>query len=341
MKKAGLKNEELVSSLQISGSSAILSRNNYGVHLFTEENLKDGVIGARLSIPGYNLRELQQSIDTNITELLPITQPELEDMVPLEVHQSVLNELSGSLHTKMQLREKIDQLKADLLTKETTIGELEISLDDALLQKSIADNTIDTKAEQIALVIKDLNYAIQKATNEAIGRASLQARNEILITENESLKEQLFGRQAQIEAGAISSGTIFTVNPLLQTNPDERPIFARQKYVRTITGRHSSNRDPDIINGAELSIFNATDEQIIVNIRRKDTDANWIAIEGFSIGNPGGANVSVAAGGVRTIRLVGIKDWSTGARDREYESSLIFESGGESVTIPTEIKRRR
>jgi hypothetical protein len=55
MVKTGLQNEALISELLISGSSSpIISRNEFGVYSFVQENRTDGVISGQLTRPKYN-----------------------------------------------------------------------------------------------------------------------------------------------------------------------------------------------------------------------------------------------------------------------------------------------
>ena len=60
MKHSGLKNEEKVSELLISGSLAIKTKNLSGVHLFEEKNKEAGIIFGKLTRPKYDDNEVYE-----------------------------------------------------------------------------------------------------------------------------------------------------------------------------------------------------------------------------------------------------------------------------------------
>ena len=65
MINTGLKNENKVSELLISGSLAIKTKNESGVHVFEDKNTEAGIISGKLTKPKYDEDEILKSIDTS------------------------------------------------------------------------------------------------------------------------------------------------------------------------------------------------------------------------------------------------------------------------------------
>ncbi len=336
---SGLKNESLLLKIERSGSLSLKPRNDFGINFFDDSDFEDGVVSQPLKRPGYNLDLLRQSIDLTITELADVVEELLPDTVLRSLYDEALEQIRN-------LTSDLERLERDNLNLQTTISNLESeidnlkSLNDSLeILKAISDNQLEVINDRLITVIEDLQTAIQKSIVEAIQRSSLQARNELLISENNSLKEQLFGRQAQIEAGAQSSGTLFTVRALNITNTSETPIYATQRFKRTGGiafgfGRGVNNRDINIVNGSNIEIFNASTDPITVRITRNGGADRWIRPI---------ANVTVNPSEKSTIRISTVKEFSQNRNAKTYTGALLFTTTlngiTEQVTLGANIKR--
>ena len=349
MKNTGLKNEELLKDLQRDGSSAVKPRNEFGVYLFDEADLKDGIVFSKLSKPKYIESELLKSIDTNITELLPITASELPPTILLEIYNEVTSSLSSSLSENDELKEQILGLSASLSELESEMDELLIINDSLNLNTAVAENTLQLVNVRLASNVEDLQNAIQRATNESISRAELQAEKELLDATNRSLKQEITVLRTQLDTliglglreledvnDANSEDTRkgqFLIAPVTISDRSRPPIFATQRYK----GTRTTDNDPiQFSNGQKLRITNlSTKTPLNVNVRKGSTDANWINVSNIKISVP--ANESLI------INLPTLIDWvRSNQNNKNYDSSLIFRSqtGFEQI-LNTKIIRKR
>ena len=280
MKNTGLKNEILVSELTLSGSSAIKTKNEFGVHIFSGSIVNDGVISSRLVKPKYNTEELLKSIDTTIIELIPVRAPELPDTVLRSVYNIALGEIAV-------LTEEVATLNGVILTLQANITELEIvtqSLRVEIDGNDITVATLQNQNEQLTLRVQssitDLQNSIQKAASEAVQRVSLTARNDSLIqetaglrTELESAKDRLeiLARELTREAAVGSElakgafgGNGITANPTPITDTSISPIAYRARPKDDY-----EDADNKFINGENLSILNATDEDATITFTQE------------------------------------------------------------------------
>ena len=206
MKNSGLKNEQKVQELLTKGSNALGDKNSAGVRLFKESDLGDGIISGKLIRPKYNNSELKKSIDTEIFELLPQEAPELPDTVLRSVYNVATQSINDLTLQVQNLTNEVGVLNSKVSELEIVSESLKIEADNQTLKANIAEQQATTANEQVASTTIDLSNAIQNSINESIQRVSLTARNEALLQENESLREQLFGLSAQTAEGAISGG---------------------------------------------------------------------------------------------------------------------------------------
>jgi hypothetical protein len=260
----GLKNKELLKELTTSGSLAINSKNEFGVNLFAEENLKDGVIYGSLVKPKYNESELVKSVDVVITELLPIEIPELPDTVLRSIYNVVTQSVIDLTIEIEELNIEISQLNSKVSTLEAVTESLRIEIDSKDLLIEVANNQLEESNKKISETTIDLSNAIQKGIAESVERISLFARNESLQSTIEalsqeivSLRDQLFGRQSAIIEGAITS-EIFGVKVLNKEIPSENGLvyFARL----------NANNGYGWLNGPGVEIENFTENEIIIEI---------------------------------------------------------------------------
>ena len=271
MKKRGLKNELKVQKILRSGSLSIPEKNLAGVRLVKKskpidnnkletqiDDSSEGIISGKLIRPSYNINELKKSIDTEISELLPIQVDDGPPMVPKSQYDSASVQIGNLVEEIGNLENNINQLNSEIQSLYGVTESLKIETDGALLRADIADTQTKNANEQISKTTIDLSNAIQNSINESIQRVSLTARNESLEQEVENLREQLFGLAAQTSEGAQSGGNNkFTVKVKGGEDKDEDfDIFAKtsqkEGYSRTM--------------GVTLEVNNVTGDNKITNI---------------------------------------------------------------------------
>ena len=130
--QSGLKNEVKVSELIQSGSLAIKTKNEYGVHVFSGSVDDDGILFGKLTKPRYNEEELKKSIDTVIVELIPIQAPVLPETVLKSIYDLALIEIDD-------LRLEVAQLNDEILVLNNKITEVEIVSESRRIQLDSKD----------------------------------------------------------------------------------------------------------------------------------------------------------------------------------------------------------
>lgn len=229
--KTGLRNEDKISELLVSGSLAIKTKNDFGVHVFSGSVATDGIVSGKLTKPKYNEVEVIKSIDTNIVELIPVEAPDLPPTILLTSYNEA-NQLIGDLTTQV---ERLNNVTLDLASK---VKELEIATQSLLVEMdskdlllAVSQNQTQQANSKIESSIGSLQNSIQKATAESIQRVSLSARNTSLLQENKLLGEQLTSAQAQI---INLNQTINQINTQLNTNQTQL-IAANQQLTNATT----------------------------------------------------------------------------------------------------------
>jgi hypothetical protein len=326
MVKDGLKNEELISEILTNGSSAIDTRNEFGVHIFEGSDLDDGVVYGRLSRPKYNISELEKSVNVKITELLPPPQRVERQTVPIEVYNAATQSIVDRDTQIVGLNGTVSNLQSEVASLQSEVQASDIEIDGVKNLQGIAQNQAQIANQRTISSISQLQFSIQKATQEAIQRASLQARNDVLLTENIALREQLFGKTAQLQAGAKSSGTLFTVNAQPQSDLGEPPIRGSQKIGNATT----------FSNGQTITVFNSSSDTLNMTITREGRQWYLVSETNFQL-PPGERKVITLRANTPTSR------WTTDTTTKIYSGRLIFTGIGkentESFILPTKIKR--
>ena len=200
MNNSGLKNNEYLSKLRISGSLAIKQKNDVGINLFEDYDLSDGVIAGKLVKPNYNTSELVKSIDTEIFELIPQSAPEGPATVLRSIYNESLVTIDNLSRQNEVLQNEVSTLNGVIGQLETSIESLRIQLDGEVLKASVAENQAIVASENVADTTIDLQNAIQNSTQEAIQRVSLTARNQSLKQEIDSLRVQIGKLDGQLSA---------------------------------------------------------------------------------------------------------------------------------------------
>lgn len=180
MKDSGLKNEQQVGRIIVSGSQALNEKNAAGVRLFQESDLADGIISGKLVKPKYNIDELAKAVDTNIFELIPQRRIQPFDGVARPVYNEATQSVINLTLQVKDLTKTVSDLRSKVSGLEIVTQSLRVEVDGEKLKASIAENQSTVANSQIATTTIDLQNAVVNSLNEAIQRVSLEARIEAL-----------------------------------------------------------------------------------------------------------------------------------------------------------------
>ena len=228
MINAGLKNEQIISELLVSGSQIIDTKNDFGVYVFEEKETSDGIVFGKLQKPKYNEKEVIKSIDTKIAELLPTEAPQLPETVLKFIYDAKVAEVADLTTDIQQLNTEITSLEATIGGLETELEALKIDMDNKDLLLAVAENNAQQATTKVQSSIQELQNAIQRATAESIQRVSAYARNE-------SLKGQVTQYEEQIST-ATKQITGLNTSLLEQNNV----IAGKDNAIQKLNGDNSS-----------------------------------------------------------------------------------------------------
>ena len=256
--KTGLRNEEMISELLLSGSLAIKTKNDFGVHVFSGSVAQDGIVSGRLTKPKYNEVEVIKSIDTNIVELIPTEAPALPPTVLLKSYNEA-NQLIGDLTIQV---ERLNTVTLDLASKvkelEIVTQSLLVEMDAKDLLLAVSQNQTQQANSKIESSIGSLQNSIQKATAESIQRVSLNARNTSLLQESALLREQLSAanttisdrnnsiNQLNISLANANAQTATAQTALIKSNDAQtkkKKIICNELYNQGFLPQHIWNAD--------------------------------------------------------------------------------------------------
>ncbi len=332
MLKTGLKNEQKVGEILVSGSLAIKTKNSFGVHIFSGSVVDDGIVTGKLTKPKYKESELLKSIDTTIIELIPVEPPVLPEMVLKSLYDAALQEIADRDVIITQLNTEILDLRAKVKELEIVTQSLLVQLDAKDLVVASAENQTQQANSKVGSTIVELQNSIQKATAESIQRVSLFARNQTLEKQVEQLREELFGKAAKIQEGFKVSDDfgVKVVNISDKSYPDI-----------TFRARAKDDGKGVWINGPEIRIVNFTKNEVTVNITQDG------AIAG--IFNPIGS-ITLTPGQNLGFKLSTRKDkvddfaptsgFGT-VGDTAYNGNIVFKSKIGVLNIPVELQKQR
>jgi hypothetical protein len=343
MKNNGLKNESFVDKLNVSGSTAIRTKNDFGVHIFSGSVSDDGVIGSKLVKPKYNIGEIEKSIDTTIIELIPIVPPELPDTVLRSIYNVALAQIADLTEEVAVLNGVILSLESEITELEIVTQSLRVELDGKDLLIASLENQNQEANIRIQSSIVNLQNSIQRATSEAIQRVSLTARNEALLQEIDALRADLELTKGRLEdtikelAREASVGAELADGAYGGNNLTAKPAPIADSSISAIAWRGRPLRNwkesTGFINGSTLSIFNASEESVTVNFKQADVD--------FLTTIPA---VTVRAKQFATVRLSvsipKVEKYKEG-KDSLDKGSLIVSTPTTSFPIPLELQIQR
>lgn len=352
MAKSGLQNPDLLFKIAQSGSLGVKPKNIAGVNYFLDTEYEDGVVYGKLTKPKYDLLEVSKSLDLIIDELIPVEKPQGPPMVLKSIYDEALLtiadlnfQISELFVTQSELNTKINQLHQ-------TTQSLKIENDNQKLIASVAQNQSEQTNLKLAENVVDLQNAIQKSISEAIARVSLKARVESLQQENNTLKDQLFGKAAAVTEGALA-GEDFAVK-VIQISET-----AVQGLLYMAKAKNSTDEDT-WINGPRIEVDNFTADPVSLTfeangvedhngVKRtvikqiRDDSANTYPV---TVGNT--TSFTIAPNTKREI-IVEIDSTSIKSNlkprngtgyDRKYTLSLLIKSSKSTLNIPMTLRKQ-
>ena len=321
---SGLKNEKKVGELLISGSLAIKTKNDFGVHVFSGSIDDDGILFGKLTKPGYNDGELVKSIDTSIVELIPIEAPILPETVLKSIYDEALLQIDDLTAEVERLNGVVSDLSAKVVELEIVTQSLRVELDGRELLVASTQNDNRQTISKVQTTIVDLQNSIQKATAESIQRISLTARNETLLNENELLREQLFGKTAKLQEGfrVTEDFAIRVVNISDTTSAD-----------LTFNSRRSKDGRGTWINGPAIEIANFTNDSVTINFTQSGRTAGIINDVVPRTIPANSSDIFEVTNNAAKID----KDFTPNG-DRRYTGNLTANSSKGKINIPVELQ---
>ena len=353
MNNSGLKNNEYLSKLRISGSLAIKQKNDVGINLFEDVDLADGVIAGKLVRPNYNSDELVKSIDTEIFELIPQSAPQGPATVLRSIYEESLLTIDDLTRQNTQLQNTISTLNGTIGQLETSINTLLVQIDGERLKAGVAENQAIVASENVADTTIDLQNAIQNATQEAIQRVSLTARNQSLKQEIESLLTQIGKLDEQLSAEARArqdaAVTAASINTAVAGGAD---VLTENVVIKNLQEPSGTAKDIDGFgtdkNG--FKIFNSGKTWEIENLGTTPISLS-VSIGGDKWLTASPASTTVSPGGkskitfnVSTSFFNSNKPLSNGAfsfaKTWDYNGTVTFTaSNGDAKTVNTHLKK--
>ena len=261
MENKGLRNEQIISELQLSGSLAIKTKNDYGIHYFMDKSPEDGIISGQLNRPKYNESELIKSIDTVIVELLPTEPPPVEDTVPRRIYNPVTQSVIDLTEEVSRLNVEVSDLTAKVIELEIVTQSLRVDVDAQSIIAASSQNQGEQANLRVQSTVFEISNAIQKATSEAIQRVSLTARTQALEEQNKAYKEEIEGKAAKIADGHKGGGDI-TYKIVSRKSPNDKDL-----RVEVTAGLNVN-----WVNGPEIEIYNPKDTAVTVNVKEDAQD---------------------------------------------------------------------
>jgi hypothetical protein len=330
---SGLKNEVKVNELLISGSLSIKTKNEFGVHIFSSSINDDGILSGKLTKPKYNENELIKSIDTIIVELLPIEPPVLERTVPEPIYLAALAEIEVLQLEIEDLNNTIVDLTAKVTELEIVTQSLRVELDGREILVASVENENRQSVSKVQSTIIELQNSIQKATSEVIQRVSLSARNESLLIEVESLRDQLFGKNAKLAEG-FKVGEDFAVRVVNYTD--------RSLADLTFEARANQKGSGEWANGPELELFNFSKDSITVTFNTTGDSRDIInSISSVTLQPNESTIVSVRYNRDNVDKKKPRNEFGTATEDTLYRGSLIASTEKSNINLGLWLRKRR
>lgn len=285
--ESGLRNNELISELLISGSPAIHTKNDSGVYMFDDYNKKDGVIYDSVSKPKYNENELQKVVDTVIVELLPTELPEYQPTVLRDLFDAAVAAADILSLENEDLRQKLSVCESAITGLENTLENALVDIDQKDLLLAAAENQSKQSNEKVSSTIQELQNAIQRATAESIERSKLAANNAAIADQLKAYKKQLDTSITTLNTSNVKLSDLTKTNQSLQSTIISSDSTISNLQAR-ITGLQSTINDFQSRN-TDLQIKNTNLENRNTNLqsalieagKKKKIICNMLYNQGF------------------------------------------------------------
>lgn len=238
----GLKNEQIITELLVSGSQIIDTKNDFGVYMFEEKETSDGIVFGKLQKPKYNEKEVIKSIDTNIVELLPLTAPQLPETVLKFIYDAKVAEVADLSEEIQQLNTEITGLEGTISGLETELETLKIEMDNKELLLAVSEDTAQQATSKVQSSIQELQNSIQRATAESIQRVSAYSRNESLKDQVDQYETQLQKATDQIQSANKQIESLNLANTALNGQIEANKASIRAFEIGLQQSRDELNR---------------------------------------------------------------------------------------------------
>lgn len=328
--KSGLKNENFLKQITVSGSRVIGGATN-GIFVFEEDSLQDGIVFGKVSKPKYNEGELLKSIDTRIFELIPIQPPPPNDDVPRPVYNEVTQSVIDLTAEVLRLNTIVENLRAKVNEVQIVSQSLRVDVDGQKLQVAAFENQLNQSNLKISTIVGDLQNAIQKGTAEAIQRVSLTARNQSLKEQNDNYREILEGKQAKQAEGARVS-TEFSAKVIQKGEAGQNDL--------TFRGRAKDDGRGSWINGPDLEFYNFTKEDITLTFTQTGEIAgSFTDVASFTL-KPKQTKfitISTIQNKIDSFRPTKGVNFSA---DKSYKGALLCKTDKSNISLPVSIQKQ-
>jgi hypothetical protein len=299
--------------LSVSGSSIATNRTSVPF-IANVRNDKEGFIYAPSTEQGYNIPALKNVLDVNITELIPIDETGANDLVPRPIYDDALEALATANNTISIQTNIISTQQQTISTLETEVESLKSEVDNQSLLRVVSEANSDNLRQQIALMSENIQNSLQRASIEGIQRASAEAKESGVKSENEALKQKVIslqtqidllnatsqGKDAQIAAGALSSKEL-TARVLQKSKPENTDL-----YLDSIAYNYGSDKEkgpePNAgkwFNGPDIELYNPTAETQKISFSVATVQGGWLKAP---------ASLTLAPNETKKVSVVAIKN---------------------------------
>jgi hypothetical protein len=247
-------------------------QNTRQIHLKVDG--KDGESVAFLEVPKYVDKEIEKAIDVEVDELIS-NRKDLPDVVLKSLYDESLATIASQSLDIERLESDVADLTAQLASmtaQRDNEKELRIAAELALAE---LENLYVALSDQFQDTTIELQRAIERSTQEAVERVSLEARFE-------AIKARLAASLLAIEVAEQQTELAQQTNYLNSTLLEESGQFVWKIPVNNVTkpdfsgfyidygGNKSKSSTPK--NGEEVVFYNFTDSEMIVTVTRSHPD---------------------------------------------------------------------
>ena len=253
-----------------SSSDTVKYEENNTRQIHLAKNKKDGESVGFLEVPKYIPKEVEKAIDVEVDELVR-NRKDLPDVVLRSLYDESLATIASQSLDIETLETNVNDLTADLIAMTADRDnqrELRISAELALAE---LENLYIALSDQFKDTVIELQKAVERSTQEAIERVSLEARFEAIKAQ---LQASLLGIQSLNQQVENVIATNYLNSPIQQEAGD----FAMKVPVTNITmpqkdglfynWDYDSYRRP---NGTEIVFYNFGETQKSVQCQKKNT----------------------------------------------------------------------